>query len=362
MQIQTANLDTPQTAANQHRFDCVRILADDLTGACDSAAAFLPMGGGVRVWLGLPCDAPEMVQAVNSASREMSGPLAAAAANAAASAISPAGSTLWFKKVDSAGRGPIAEELLATHQRRGTRAILFAPSFPAAGRTVAGGVLTVIDASGTRFIDLIGRMTPVFPNLELIQHPEHCDQALRLGKTLLLCDATTEEHLEALASIPEPGLLYAGSAGLARALAALYGNPSTSHRADLPRCDTALTICGSPHPVTRAQLAHLSANRVTHRSLTVRGEPGDASAIASEFHRLNPAAVIVTGGDTALLALRTLGADSILIRGEFEAGVPWGILQGGVAHGRVVVTKSGGFGSPDCLTRIARHLTGDWTT
>ena len=49
------------------------IVADDLTGACDSAAAFLRAGLAVRVWLGDKAlfPASEPVQAFNTDSRAL---------------------------------------------------------------------------------------------------------------------------------------------------------------------------------------------------------------------------------------------------------------------------------------------------
>ena len=129
MEVLTANSLPTKTIAAALRMDCVRILADDLTGACDSAAAFAAVGYGVRVWLGptatIESDAP--VQAFNTASRGLAVQAAAEAVARTAGAMSVRGRTLWFKKVDSAGRGAIAAELLAAHKAFGTRAILFAP-------------------------------------------------------------------------------------------------------------------------------------------------------------------------------------------------------------------------------------------
>ena len=112
----TASPDAANTQTTGARFDSVRILADDLTGACDSAAPFAACGLGVRVWLGEAGTAAEPVQAFNTASRGLEPQLAAEAVARAAAAIPRGQRTLWFKKVDSAGRGAIAAELRAAHQ------------------------------------------------------------------------------------------------------------------------------------------------------------------------------------------------------------------------------------------------------
>src|SRR5208283_5695331 len=117
------------------------LLADDLTGACDSAAAFLPTGRAVRVWLGAAATFPatEPVQAFCTDSRYLSPAKASrlvsriVARTAAELASNP--HALLFKKIDSAARGPFAAEILAAHRAFGSRAVLLAPAFPAAGRT-----------------------------------------------------------------------------------------------------------------------------------------------------------------------------------------------------------------------------------
>jgi len=339
----------------------VRILADDLTGACDSAAPFLESGHSVRVWLGAVATeaALESVQAFNTASRAHSPQDAASAVARAAETLELTAKPFVFKKVDSAGRGPIAAELNALHQALGTRAILFAPSFPAARRIVRNGILRLQNCPDC---DSEVALASMFPgqSCALISHASQISATIANGATVLLCDAVSDRELDVLAAVAaaEPDLLYAGSAGLARALAALR---SAGHRTESPtppKARTNLTICGTRHPVTQLQLQHLACVAPHSPRLHIRAHAADAPAIHACFERHDPAALILTGGDTALLALATLGANSILLRGELAPGIPWGVIQGGPAHNRVVITKSGGFGEPETLTRIVRSLAG----
>jgi uncharacterized protein YgbK (DUF1537 family) len=69
-----------------------------------------------------------------------------------------------------------------------------------------------------------------------------------------------------------------------------------------------------------------------------------------------PEALFLCGGDTASLVCRSLGVRSIELRRELARGIPAGILHGGLYDGIPVVTKSGGFGSPDDLIHIEDYF------
>ena len=62
---------------------------------------------------------------------------------------------------------------------------------------------------------------------------------------------------------------------------------------------------------------------------------------------------MVTGGDTAMHLCRALEVGAIELQREFARGVPAGILRGGAMDGVTVLTKSGGFGDRDLLSRVA---------
>src|SRR5208337_3189547 len=136
---------------------------------------------------------------------------------------------LLFKKIDSAARGPFAAEILAAHRAFGSRAVLFAPAFPAAGRAVRNGILEIQDATGQRtLVDIVSLFPPGSKSLiGLVSRPEELAAAFDTGKPVLLCDSSTQSDLEALARAAEkiPGLLFAGSAGLAQALASRDTQP-----------------------------------------------------------------------------------------------------------------------------------------
>jgi uncharacterized protein YgbK (DUF1537 family) len=341
----------------------IYLLADDLTGACDAAAAFLRCGRPVRVWVGsqAPQGALESVQAFNTDSRSLPPEEAAAAVASAVAALGDRENALLFKKIDSAARGPLAAEVLAAHQAFGTRSILLAPSFPANGRTVRDGILHLQDASNQRREVSLAELFPaeIQSGIALVRSPDRLPEAFESGKPILLCDATTQAELDALARAAHDlkGLLYAGSAGLAQAVASLH--PASVAPEPLPVCARLLIVCGTRHPLTQLQLRNLELEG--HSSvevLRVEGGRKDEARIRAVFVHFNPQSILLTGGDTALLAARALGAHSFTLRGEFAPGIPWGRIEGGAANGRVVFTKSGGFGAANVLSEIFHTLTG----
>ncbi len=352
----------PPSFADPHSGRIV-VLADDLTGACDASAAFLRSGRSVRVWFGTGVEfsTPESVQGFSTSSRELSARRAARAVSLACTALASDPNSLFFKKVDSAARGPLAAELLAAHRSLGTRAVLFAPAFPAAGRTVRDGTLEVEDAAGQHSQVRLERLFPLMVRGQIfhVSHARELEPALDAGKTLLICDSANQLELDALARAAEhlPGLLYAGSAGLAQALAGLV--PARPMAAFVPVAARTLLIAGTPHPVTKLQLEELSsAEQDGVRVLRLRMAFGAAGRVRSAFRAYAPQALILTGGETAQLVVRALGAHSFILMGEFAPGIPWGVVQGGDAHGCTVVTKSGGFGSPNAFNEILAALRG----
>lgn len=359
--ISSAHLFSP-SFADLHSGRIV-VLADDLTGACDAAAAFLRTGRSVRVWFGatVQFSAPETVQAFNTDSRSLSPRRADRAVSQTIETLGFAPGSLFFKKVDSAARGPFAAEVLAAHRALGTRAILLAPAFPAAGRTVREGVLRIEDAASLATEIPLADLFPASARerMAIISNPAGVAAAVGSGKTIVLCDSATQGDLEAIARAAQQmtGLLYAGSAGLAHALATL--SQLKLPQAFIPAVSRTLLIAGSPHPVTRLQLETLGRDGDEGLQILEIQSTFRASAhIRSAFRNFAPGALILTGGETALLAVQALEAHSFILQGEIAPGIPWGLVQGGAAHGCVVVTKSGGFGAPTIFNEILAAFRG----
>ncbi|MDP6509250.1 MAG: four-carbon acid sugar kinase family protein [Chloroflexota bacterium] len=221
---------------------------------------------------------------------------------------------------------------------------------------------------------------------------------------VIVADAETDADLAALAAAVasiDPPFLFAGAAGFAEHLIADSGPNETDAGAGFPlphppSAGIAL-IAGSFSAVTRGQvaaaaaalqlrphipsrgryldpehainaaLAHLEREAVwiTHPGADRRDlSPGQVdqlstwiSRLATRLARAIPQiGLILTGGETASLAIRGLGATGIRIAAEVRPGIPGGLLVGGLADGRPVVTKAGAFGDPDALRDAIRWL------
>jgi len=380
----------------------ILIVADDLTGACDSGVAFVASGHSVRVLLNTSqlyasqldprslaldrnsnrdsshTEDRNAVLALTTESRDLTASEAAASVTQHIAKFAPhTPGALVFKKIDSAARGHFAAEIDAALRASGATLALVAPAFPAAGRTVTNGILTVRDWSGQDTAIALHNLFPPEESARIANLPTGSEDELHRGLSraledstrILLCDATTQSDLDRLAAaalrISQP-LLWAGSAGLARALAAqmqtpavqfpaAVGNVVTSHPAQSARrTGRTLFFTGTPHPITALQVAHLEQTPRDHHPRAIHRVPESNASpanVISAFTAEAPAALILTGGDTAAFVLRALGANSILLAGELAPGIPWGIVEGGLAHGCTVVTKSGGFGERDALLR-----------
>lgn len=356
------------------------ILADDLTGACDSAAVFAERGLKTRIALDIERFVP-MPGQVNACSLESRNLPEQAAAwrrlRTAGGWFSAPDPRVLFCKIDSAGRGPIGEGILGLLDAPGCGWALVTPAFPDHGRSVNSGVLHILEQDGeVKQIEL----EQLFPNRsrtmlatigggDAAKRRDRMREMLAEGRRILLCDAETREDLSAIVEAArqvECGtILWCGSAGLARALAeslcsSLEPGPDVAY--PYKEGGICLLFAGTPHPATARQIETLTLSNNAARCVTTTIRCGETTdeQVRELWTRTQCSdgtrGLILTGGDTASLVLRALEADSILVRGEVASGIPWGIIEGGLAAGYRVVTKSGGFGDREALVNVVRFM------
>ena len=360
----------------------LRIVADDLTGALDSAAPLAALAGPLPVFWQRGAIAAEVTSfALDTESRDLP-PAPPAWLDAFA------GAGLAYKKIDSQLRGNTIHEIAACLASGRFASALIAPAFPAQQRITRGGRQYWRPAPSEAWqavpCDLAVALCTSGIELRLAGA---ADAVVERG--FHLCDATTEADLEGLAAAGRrlaPPLLWVGSAGLARALA------GASAESPLPRLEPPLLmVIGSHHPVTVAQIAALKAQAaglVVEVGLEQDGlEPALAGLVGREraalvlavpdgtgaerarpfFERAlgtlvagvsPPRSLVVTGGATLHRLVKVLGASALLVSGEPLPGIPCSVLQGGPWDGTVVISKSGGFGEPRLLIRLAGCVKG----
>jgi uncharacterized protein YgbK (DUF1537 family) len=298
------------------------IIADDLTGACDTGCLFAgPAPVGVIAEPGLVRSDAGVV-AVDTESRALAAPEAGRRVRAAASRL---GSRLHagplFKKIDSTMRGPVAAELAALLDTGGWDGALVCPAFPAQGRVVRDGVLYVDGVpahetaigrdrhypGGTSNVAMIlaqglahgaTRVIHRLPLAAVRAGAEAVRDVLgRAAGGLVAADAETDGDLAVLAgatTAPRPAWLLAGSAGLGQAMAGALRFPRAT--VPLPSGRAWLWVVGSLHAASRAQLVELQAAGAVGVSLEGRTDAGRRAP------DLSPVLRALGGGQPAYLA------------------------------------------------------------
>ncbi len=337
------------------------VVADDRTGAMETAGACADLGCVATVApFGIEHDGTAQCIVIDLASRHLDAPGAAARAGA----MPPDAA----HKIDSTLRGNWAHELVGRHHASGRR-MLVVPAFPAAGRTCEGGVVLVdgrpvsegdaandarggvrssrpaehLLEAGARSVDVVSRDT-------LAAWLEHTTGAIAV------CDAVSDDDLRAMASLwaGHRDVILAGTAATIASGAAAALEPSGTRPA-APECaGPALVVCGSLHPMARAQVARAESAGAAVL-VADRGENGDAASVAAALGTTarrtiatsDFGTVVLVGGDTAAAVL----GDSVLrVGGTMAPGVAWSRPWGD--SGPLTLTKPGGFGSPSTLVDL----------
>jgi len=392
----------------------LRVLADDLSGAAECAAALaLAARRPARLVLrGMPPEGGNW--SVDTDTRALPEP---AAADVAARALRDAvdgGAAILFKKIDSTLRGNVAAELRAILAQGGlVDALVVCPTLPSQGRTLAAGILHVhghpqLDREHGS-LDLLRLLADSgAPPLLLrpVREATASDLAselvasVRAGSRVLVVDAADESDLRRLAKalLVARGscrLLAVGAAGLARALAdelVAAGHDDMPAPA-APRAGPLVAVVGSFHSVTARQVDELAREADVHlvrlnaslwltRPELVAAELARAAdqaargksvvlaatgaipvqstrelvqcmAAAAEPLIRQAAILVLTGGDTARTVLERLGVDRLEVWGEIEPGI---CLSREGTDAPAIVTKAGGFGDPQSLVRVLRHF------
>jgi D-threonate/D-erythronate kinase len=400
------------------------ILADDLTGAADCAVAFGRRGHAAVVTWGEIGDARARrlpVLAYDAASRGLAAEAAARRHADVLERLSEPG-RLLFKKIDSTLRGqPAAEMAVALahlKSRSGKVFGVFAPAFPATGRTTVDGRV-LIEGRALEQAE-VWRREHSYPNADLVEVLATAGirgvkvglatvrggdlraTFLKLageGDVIAVCDAETDHDLHAIAQANWPAssaTFFIGSAGLAHALAGFDAGDVPEPPRITTSASGTLIVVGSLAGASRAAARELEATgSVAHfpvaPQMLLNGGAGGGSLAADVTKRLcgggdalieimmddeldlslgprlsqglgealqsvAPAigAFAATGGETAAILLSRFGVNGIRLADEIEPGVSLGLTLGKLSV--PVATKAGAFGDRYSLIRISERL------
>ena len=345
----------------------VRLLADDLTGALDTAAEFVGLCGPFDVtWPETLSAAKSSSLAIDSGTRE----LARADSVEIVGRLAPllCEGTIAYKKVDSLLRGAWAAELGACLRSGHWASCVVAPAFAYQGRRTQDGQQFARAPEGDWY--------PVGQNLLSQLKAEGID-AYQGGPDIgshggvQVFDAESDHDLDHVVAIGRhmPGpVLWCGSGGLAGALArgsgalaprqlrkpvlGLFGSDQAVTASQLEACGDVTIALAEGEGAARVQrklagdgvaLVKFSLPEKLSRAEAARRIAREMTALISSLDP--PGTLIVAGGETLKALCLALGAQALQVTGRLVPGLPRSILQGGRWAGVEVVSKSGAFGT-----------------
>ncbi len=383
------------------------ILADDLTGACDSAVRILDKHRRVAVLLSshpVSFNGYSYIS-VNSNTRSLDPEEGTARIRQILKSVRALNGEIRYKKIDSMLRGNILPELELLKEELGYDCVLIAPGYPENNRIVLDGYLYpegLHSPVSCKVSEALGlEEKSVCLTHELLKNgPEDTrrflEEKYREGFRYFIGDSADSEDLETLAeTLRRTGLkvLPSGSGGLVRYVFREETKGGSVMPAPAFDDQRIAYIVGSGNPVTVEQVQRLlrkpgvAADAIDlkdaevskeWRSLAVttsrviKGDPvcaktvtsnisnreieTELSARAKELYKDGVRKMVVTGGDTANVVLNSLGFSEIEILCESEPGVVLGIGRGENLEPLCVVTKSGGFGTPEAFVKLEKIL------
>ena len=363
----------------------IRILADDLTGALDTAAAF---SGNVPVYIGsppFPDEQTDPISVVATPTRDVPPATLSALLEASLDWFTVDG--LSFKKVDSLLRGNTFDETAWIFRHGQFDKMVFAPAFPAQGRITKNDRQWIVRSGGG--MEALGEpLQTAFARLGL-----HAGEDRK--STLWTPEVLSDEDLDQVIQLAEQcdeRLLWVGSAGLGCALARRFNlspqnlqafpldkNPgptllvSASFQSVLK---TQWATLRAAHPVSafaeganEAQIKHtieqantgapeawfdLSLNqKVSHEQAMISLRQHTETLVKA---LPKPGQLVVIGGDTLLGLCQAAATQALLTHPSIQPG--WGCarLLGGIWDGVPCYSRSGAFGAEDDLASLYLKL------
>jgi uncharacterized protein YgbK (DUF1537 family) len=368
-------------------------LADDTTGALETGSSFASLGIDTEVWLRPPDWSDARAVVVDTRSRHCTAREASACVGSVARALAPDSRTQIYKKTDSTLRGNIAAELEALAELFPQSPIVYAPAYPALGRTVeksrllVDGVPVELTAFGR---DVRGPVRNGYlPDLFLGSKREVlCASNLPqltgylargLAGAIIICDSADDDDVKAIAAAAANAKNRVIAAGPAAFASAWAWHFSLAGYSKLPalQAKRGLIVSASRHPASEQQIRVAEAQGLkVHDTIEVVDSirtlgwailrpPADAldpnricallSGLASETAAAcSLDALVLFGGDTASSVLERLGVHCLKPQGDIFPGIPLSLPR--APRLPPVITKAGGFGPASVICDILRYL------
>ena len=387
------------------------IVADDFTGALDTGVQFASLGASAKVVTSPQCDSSQLsgldVLIFDAESRHKDPSTAYRTVYDFVKSAAAFGVEHVYKKTDSGLRGNVGAELAGAMDALGVESMAFIPAFPDMNRITKGGIHYIGGVPVGKSMFAADPFNPVkFSDVREIVASQTDKKGIRIY------DAESDSDMESIAaSLGGDGLrLTAGCAGFAKVLAKVLGFCGKAREIHgMP--ERFLMLCGSVNPVTRAQMDFAVQHGFRYMALTPEQKLDSAWPDSPECHEAakkwlegiadcnsildanNPAETAQTneyikthtltleevmhnishaiagagkalidggldarlmcvGGDTLLALMEAVGVYELVPLCEEELGV---VLTSFEYSGKryYIMTKSGGFGEPDLLVRLA---------
>ena len=383
--------------------------ADDATGAMDVGGALHSRGHSVQVCMdGRSENSQAAVTVVNLNSRyddpELSNEKLAAALHIASTG---SGVARAFLKIDSTLRGNLSDNHEIIQELIYDKPVFIAPALPFYGRTCIDGVYFV-NGQPIHTTEFAGDRKFQYDTSILNEHfpgAQHIGwKTLDRGKGAVIeaversteksftFDTRDQKDLEVIAEaslISNASII--GSSGIARAFPLTETLGSDTYI--IPNLPT-LFVIGSIHSTSRVQKQLFESARVitveisppTHLGAYKTNQTAHATAVRNltagmpvilstpdqkisdlrlqiEFERIlgecsniteTPYNLVIVGGETVRATLQARGIGSLLLRGEYEDGIP--IATHTMTSNEAIITKAGSFGHPGTLTDIHNFI------
>ena len=301
------------------------VIADDLTGSCDTAAQFCSYGLTTAVTsdVTVSCDFPVEVIVVNTATRSVPEEKARSIVSLTLKRLKQLNRKTFYKKIDSTAKGNWVAEIKEVMEIMQPDIVIVAPAFPTWGRTIKNGMLclkghktpTSISRHNSKLnnVDLFCKLQSEFGSQVnlirreiLLQRPSEIERYIRQkNHRIFLFDVEQNSDLKKIVEAGcrlEKQILWVGSAGLAHFLPFGWGYSQVeATRKSLEVQRPTLLVCGSLNPINKEQIEFLESRGM---ATNVTIQSNDFFSNSSKQEKLKLARSELSNGKSIALNLQ----------------------------------------------------------